>query len=183
MPVKKKAEPDSIGKVIKKIRLEKKISYEDIANQTGLAVQRLKKVENGDITPSVGTLLQLSKALQVNFFKKEEKPKQTKSATRAVGTRTDNYDYTQFPSFAENTCLKAFKVQIDPKEEHIEGVEYEHQGEEFVYVLSGTVEVNVGAHINRISKGDSLHFNSGIKHGLKNVGKTKAELIVIIYGA
>ena len=184
MPVKKKSKTDSIGDIIKKIREEKKVSYENLANQTGLSVSRLEKIEKGELTPSVGTLLQLSKALQANFLKKEkEKPKEKDSAIRLVGTRTDNYDYTQLPSFSDKTHLKAFRVQIDPKKEHIKGVEYQHQGEEFVYVLSGTVEVNVGENINKLGKGDHLHFNSGIKHGLKNIGTTKADLIVVIYYA
>ena len=171
MPRKKNSKTDSVGEVIKKIREEKKVSYQNLANQTGLSVSRLEKIEKGELTPSVGTLLQLSKALQANFDRPPDK------------TKTPNYDYIELPTFAENTRLKAFRVQIDPKTEHLEEIEYRHQGEEFVYVLSGAVEVNVGDHINRLVKGDSLHFNSGIKHGLRNVGKTKADLIVVIYDA
>lgn len=186
MAVKKSAEPDSIGKILKKIRLDKKISHEDIANQTGFSVDRLKRVEDGKMTPPVGMLLQLSKVLKVDsglLLKKKEVPKTKKSTIRSIGTHTDNYDYTLLTSSSENTYLKAFRVQIDPQKEHIEGVEYQHQGEEFVYVLSGTVEVNVGEHINKLNKGETLHFNSGIKHGLKNIGKTKADLIVVIYSS
>ena len=58
---------------------------------------------------------------------------------------------------------------------------YQHEGEEFIYVLSGKVEVTVGEHINTLAKGDTLHFNSGILHKLKNTGKENAELIVVLY--
>ncbi|MDH4205264.1 MAG: cupin domain-containing protein, partial [Desulfobacteraceae bacterium] len=37
-------------------------------------------------------------------------------------------------------------------------------------------------HVNTLDVGDSLHFNSGIRHQLRNVGNEKAELIVVIYG-
>ncbi|MBW1616369.1 MAG: helix-turn-helix transcriptional regulator [Deltaproteobacteria bacterium] len=171
MPHKKKSKTDSIGDIITKIREEKKVSYENLANQTGLSVSRLEKIEKGELTPSVGTLLQLSKALQANFDGSPDR------------TKTPNYDYIELYPFAKNTKLKAFRVQVDSEKEHMEEIQYRHQGEEFVYVLSGTVEVNVGDHINRLSKGDSLHFNSGVKHGLKNVGETKADLIVVIYDA
>ncbi len=171
MPGKKKNGTDSIGDIIKKIRSEKNVTYEELANQTGLSVSRLQKIEKGELTPSVGTLLQLSKALQANFNRPPDR------------TKTPNYYYKQFPTFAENTHLKAFSVQVDPKKEHIKELRYRHQGEEFVYVLSGTVEVNVGDHIKKLGKGESLHFNSGVRHGLKNVGATKADLIVVIYDA
>jgi quercetin dioxygenase-like cupin family protein len=59
---------------------------------------------------------------------------------------------------------------------------YTHEGEEFVYVLDGKIEVTVGEHVNKLNTGDSLHFNSGISHHMRNVGSKKAELIVVIYG-
>jgi len=48
-------------------------------------------------------------------------------------------------------------------------------------VLKGKVEVLVGDHVNTLKAGDSVHFNSGIKHQLFNVGRETAELIVVIY--
>ena len=50
-----------------------------------------------------------------------------------------------------------------------------------MYVLAGKIEVAVGEHINVLEQGDSLHFNSGIRHKLKSVSDEKAELIVVIY--
>jgi quercetin dioxygenase-like cupin family protein len=61
-------------------------------------------------------------------------------------------------------------------------VGYQHEGEEFVYVLSGEIEVIVGDHVNTLDAGESLHFNSGIRHKLRNIGDEKAELVVVIYG-
>ena len=49
-------------------------------------------------------------------------------------------------------------------------------------MLEGKIEITVGENINKLKKGESLHFNSGIRHMLKNTGKEKAELIVVIYG-
>ena len=71
-------------------------------------------------------------------------------------------------------------MKIDAMKTH-EGVSYNHEGEEFVYVLDGSIEVVVGEHVNALGAGDSLHFNSGIQHRLKNTGDTDAELIVVIY--
>jgi quercetin dioxygenase-like cupin family protein len=49
-------------------------------------------------------------------------------------------------------------------------------------VLKGDMEIIVGDHVNRLKTGDSLHFNSGIRHKMSNVGKENAELIVVVYG-
>jgi quercetin dioxygenase-like cupin family protein len=171
-----------IGKRIRKIRLEKKISLDCVANETGCSIDYLKKLESGEETPPVGTLLQISRALEVDsgLLLREQETK-LQSRVNAYVKRTQDYAYTTLTPGAENKHLKAFRVTIDAMQEH-KGVGYQHEGEEFVYVLSGKIEVMVGAHINTLKKGDSLHFNSGVRHQLKNIDKTKAELLVVIYG-
>jgi len=171
-----------IGKKIKKARLDHKKSLEEIANNTGHSIDYLKSVEAGKEMPPVGALLQIARALEVDsgFFLREQEDTLQKRVDQYT-KRTDNYAYKTLTPGAENKHLKAFRVIIDPHQEH-EGVGYEHKGEEFVYVLEGKIEVMVGDHVNALGKDDSLHFNSGIKHQLKNTGDGKAELLVVIYG-
>ena len=171
-----------VGKKIRKERLNKKISLDRVANDTGLSIDYLKKIEAGKEIPPVGALLQIARALEIDsgFFLKEQESS-LQSRIKAYTKRTENYAYTTLTPGAENKHLKAFKVSIEGLQDH-KGVGYQHEGEEFVYVLSGKVEVIVGDHVNTLSTGDSLHFNSGIRHMLRNIGKKKAELIVVIYG-
>ena len=170
-----------VGKKIKKARTAKKISYEALANETGFSVDFIKQVEAGKITPPVGSLLQISRALEIDsgdLLKEEEGRMQDR--IKAYTKRTDSYAYSTLTPGAENKHLKAFRVKIDAMTDH-EGVSYNHEGEEFVYVLHGKVEVVVGEHVNALGPGDSLHFNSGIQHLLRNVGEEDAELLVVIY--
>jgi mannose-6-phosphate isomerase-like protein (cupin superfamily) len=179
----KKAEAVApVGKKIRKERLKKKMSLDRVANETGFSVDYLKKVEGGKKIPPVGALLQIARALEIDsgFFLKEQETS-LRSRIKAFTKRTENYAYSTLTPGAENKHLKAFKVSIDAMTDH-KGVGYHHEGEEFVYVLAGKIEVVVGDHINRLDVGDSLHFNSGIRHQLRNVGNEEAELIVVIYG-
>ena len=100
---------------------------------------------------------------------------------RAFTKRTENYAYTTLTPGAENKHLKAFRISIDALQEH-KGVGYQHEGEEFVYVLKGHVEVTVGDHVNKLKQDDSLHFNSAIQHKIRNIGKDDAEMLVVVYG-
>ena len=182
MPKKKLDTIISIGKKIKKIRLEKKISLDQLANETGLNTKYIKDVESSNEIPPVGTILRIAKAMQVDSgFLFMENNTKIKDRVKAYTKRTNNYAYDTLTPGAENKNLKAFKVKIDPMKDH-KGVGYSHEGEEFVYVLKGKVEIKVGEHINILNANDSLHFNSGINHLLKNIGKEIAELIVVIYG-
>ena len=176
MPRKKKEELGSVGQRIKKVRLEKKIGFAQIANQTGFTTNYLKEIESGQIIPPVGTLLRIAKALEIDsgFFLKDM------NRVKQFTKRTDNYAYTTLTPGAENKHLKAFKIGIEPHQEHL-GVGYCHEGEEFVYVLKGKIEITVGEHVNTLGVDDTLHFNSGIKHKLCNISQEDAELLVVIY--
>jgi transcriptional regulator with XRE-family HTH domain len=170
-----------IGKRIRRTRLDKKISLDTMANETGLSKEFIKEIEAGKQRPSVGTLLQISRTLHIDssfLFKDQDEAIEQRS--KAYTKRTDNYAYTPLTSPAENKHLKAFKIVIEAQKSH-GGVGFLHEGEEFVHVLKGKVEVQVGDNINRLKKGESLHFNSGIKHDLRNTGKTDAQLIVVVY--
>ncbi|MDO9566290.1 MAG: XRE family transcriptional regulator [Candidatus Desulfaltia sp.] len=182
MPIKKADTVIPIGEKIKKARTAKKITLDFVANETGCSVDYLKKLEAGKVIPPVGTILRIARTLQIDsgLLLKEQEDK-LKKRIKAYSKRTDNYAYTTLTPGAENKHLKAFRVIIDAMQNH-KGVEYQHEGEEFVYVLSGKIEVIVGDNVNTLSKNDSLHFNSGIKHMLRNIGKKDAELIVVIYG-
>jgi quercetin dioxygenase-like cupin family protein len=179
---KKKAEALApVGKKIKKERLKKKMTLDRVANETGFSVDYIKSVESGKSIPPVGTLLQISRALEIDSsFLLKEQESNVEDRIKAYAKRTDNYAYTTLTLGAENKHLKAFRVTIDPGQEHT-GVGYQHEGEEFVYVLSGKIEVHVGDHVNVLDANSSLHFNSGIKHQLKNISKEIAELLVVIY--
>ncbi len=181
MPRKKKAASVPIGKKIKKARTSKKFTLDRVANETGFSTAYLKEIEDGKSIPPVGALLQIARALEIESGSLlRESESKLESRIKAQTKRTDNYAYTTLTPGAENKHLKAFRVVSEAQQDH-KGVDYHHEGEEFVYVLAGKIEVAVGEHLNTLKKGDSLHFNSGIRHKLKSVSDEKAELIVVIY--
>lgn len=182
MPRKSADKRVSVGKKIKKARTQKKVTFDQLANETGFSVEYIKSIESGEQIPPVGALLQISRALELDSgYLLREQESQLKNRVKAYTKRTENYAYTTLTPGAENKHLKAFKVTVDPLQDH-KGVGYQHEGEEFVYVLSGKLEIIVGDHVNKLKAGDSLHFNSGIRHMMKNIGEEKTELLVVIYG-
>jgi transcriptional regulator with XRE-family HTH domain len=181
MPRKRKADASAVGERIRKVRKQKKITLNQVANDTGCSIDDLKKIEAGKIIPPVGTLLQISRALEIDSgLLLREQASAAQKRVKAYKKRTEDYAYTTLTPGADNKHLKAFRVTIDAMKDH-KGVGYQHEGEEFVYVLTGHIELTVGDHVNTLRGGESLHFNSGIRHRLKNIGKKKAELMVVIY--
>jgi quercetin dioxygenase-like cupin family protein len=181
MPAKKKKKRVPVGVKIKKTRTGKKVKLDQLANQTGFSIDYLKEIESGKAIPPVGALLQISRALEIDSGALLKEPEsRLESRIKAHTKRTENYAYTTLTPGAENKHLKAFLVTVEPRKDH-KGVGYHHEGEEFVYVLQGKIEVAVGEHTNILKTGDSLHFNSGIHHNLKNISDETTELLVVIY--
>lgn len=181
MSGKKTNEPDSVGDKIRKARLNKNVALDVVANETGFSTEYLESVEQGEKIPPVGTILQIARALDIDsaLLLKEQDTGLTERIS-ASSKRTDNYAYKTLTPGVEKKHLKGFQVTIDAGKDH-SGVGYQHDGEEFIYVLSGSIEVLVGDNVNKLEGGDSLHFNSGIRHKLKNLGVEKAELLVVLY--
>ena len=180
MAARKKAEP--IGKRLMNLRKERGLTLKNLANETGLSQQYISSVEKGEKIPPVSVLLQLSRALEIDssILLRGEQESSDKETSEAYQKRTEAYTYETLTPEARHKHLKAFKIFIDPETVH-KGVSYQHLGEEFHYVIKGKIEVMVGENKNILSPGQCLHFNSSIVHKLRNIGKEKAELLVVLY--
>lgn len=179
----KKIDEKSFGTKMKQLRQFKKISFEHLANTTGYSQRYLKEIEEGMVIPPVSAVIQIAKALSIDsgsFLSAEEQEASEKRRRESFFKRTQAYSYKTLTPDAETKHMKAFLVTIDPKQDH-KMVEYRHEGEEFIYILKGQVEVRVGENQNLLKKGESLHFNSGIPHKLRNLSDVDAKLIVVIF--
>ena len=180
MPQLKKDKP--LGKRMQEIRTTKGLSLEFLANETGFSTDYISRVEKGETVPPVATILRLSRALEIDsgILLKEEMHAADKRKIEGFRKRTEDYSYRTLTPEAIHRHLKAFKVFIDPVSDH-KGVSYQHEGEEFIYVLKGKIEVTIGDNTTIVSPDNSIHFNSSIVHKLRNVSSEKAELIVVLY--
>ncbi len=179
----KKLDEKSFGAKMKQLRLTRKISFEQLTNKTGFSQRYLKEIEEGIAIPPVSAVIQIAKALSIDsgsFLSAEEQEASQRRRRESFFKRTQTYSYKTLTPDAEQKHMKAFLVTIDPKQDH-KMVEYRHEGEEFLYVIKGHVEVRVGENQNLLKKGETLHFDSGITHKLHNLGNEEAKLLVVIY--
>jgi quercetin dioxygenase-like cupin family protein len=182
MASKKQEELMPVGLRIRAGRKKKQVSLDRLARDIGQTKGFLEQIERGEAIPPVGVLLQIARALELDtdsLLKAQEA--RLDDRVEAYVKRSDNYAYTTLTPGAEQSHLKAFKVTVAPAQTH-EGVGYHHHGEEFIYVLDGVVEVVVGGETTVLGVGQSIHFDSGRKHQIKNLKRKKAQFLVVIYG-
>ena len=178
----KKVDEKSFGAKMEQLRMTKKMSLEHLANLTGFSRRYLKEIEEGIANPAVSVVIQIAKALSIDSgsFLSAGDEASGKKRRESFFKRTQAYSYKTLTPDAEKKHMKAFLVTIDPKEDH-KMVEYRHEGEEFVCVLKGQVEVIVGEEQHHLKKDETLHFDSGMAHKLRNLTEEEAKLLVVIY--
>jgi len=172
----------SFGQRIRAIREEKGISLADLALETGYRVETLQKVENDEVTPPVSLVLQLGHTFKMDIeqVEDEEEKKALKKRATSHKKRVDSYAYVSLTRPGTDKHLRAYLVTIEAKTEH-KGAEYHHEGEEFVYVLSGGLSIQVGQNITKLKQGGNIHFNSSLHHKLSNPTNETTELLVVIF--
>ena len=172
-----------LGEKIKKIRESNDWTVESLAQQTDQTPEFIQKVETNEVVPSVSFLLKLSRALGVDpgtFLSDEEKAHIQDKRAQAFTTRTKNYAYQTLTPGAENQHLRGFMITIEAKQAH-KPVAYKHEGEEFIYVMEGTLELTLDNKVHNLKVGESMHYNSEIPHKLKNKGNETTRCLVMLY--
>jgi quercetin dioxygenase-like cupin family protein len=151
-----------------------------LSEKAGCSEEYLEWVEEGQVQPPVALLIRLAKAMNMNtgsfLHVDQTAPRRQEEAEK----RTEHYSYSTLTPTEEASHLMAFSIKIPPRSAHT-GVGYRHEGEEFVYVLSGEAEITVEGKKTRLSKKESLRFNSNLDHLLSNPGDKESELLVILY--
>ena len=179
--VRRKSEKISLGQRMKAGREKLGMSIEDLALETGYLPEVLLGVEEERIVPPVSLILQLSRVLKLNVEELEaEEAEATKRRSKSHKKRINSYAYTPLSKPGPDKRLRGYLVTIEAEAEH-KGVEYHHEGEEFIYVIQGGIKIQVGDNVASLAQGESLHFNSALHHKLSNPHREKARLLVVVY--
>ena len=173
-------ESNSIGQRIMLARQERGLSVQELAERANCLDEYLEWVEESQVEPPVALLLQLAKAMQLDLGTFLTADSSRDKRAEEASKRTEHYSYQTLTAPESDKHLMAFSVTIPPKTAH-KGVGYRHEGEEFIYVLSGEAEVTVDQDKIRLAEKESHRFNSNLDHHLSNPGDKETELLVILY--
>jgi len=172
---------------VKRLRLSKKITLESLAKMTGFTTGYLSRIENSDNAPPISTLSKIALALEVDisFFLSESRvdsPKNMvivkKGDAKELADR-DSYGY-QFEALAAKKIGKNMEPYILYPDFEYSTV-FQHEGEEFFYVLEGQIEFIYGDEKYFLETGDCMYFDAHIPHTGISKGDKKAKVLIIIY--
>jgi transcriptional regulator with XRE-family HTH domain len=171
----------SIGHRIRRMRRQQSRTLDEIAAACGFTKSLLSKIENGKTVPPVATLTKIARAFGVGVAKLVDDRADIGTvfqpgkglAGRLVPT-DKGYEFFAFASSRGVNVMQPyfFTAQRGRVKPHA----LTHPGEEFVYVLDGTMRYRVGAAEYTLSPGDSLYFDAEEDHEMKPISKTVSYL-------
>jgi len=182
----------NIGEAIREIREEKGASIDEIANSIGISPSLLSQIENHMTSPSLGALIKISKALNVSLGRilgEEGKEfysivrKGERHSTHRYGTKEGvgyGYSYESLAVGMKERNMEPFLVTLEIVDKNLQKLS-KHEGEEFIFVLEGTVEVQLAEMKDTLYPGDSIYYKSEIPHLVRALGNLPAKIVAVIF--
>jgi transcriptional regulator with XRE-family HTH domain len=184
-----------VGLKIKGIRESKNLSIEEIADRSGLSVEQIESIENDQNLPSLGPLIKIARALGVRLgtfmddndslgpvicrAADRERDSSISFSNGAVDARK-HMEYHPLAQQKAGRHMEPFVIDINP-EESPEFQLSAHEGEEFIYVMQGEVEIVYGKETFRLEEGDSIFYDSIVKHHVHGAPGKSAKILAVVY--
>jgi mannose-6-phosphate isomerase-like protein (cupin superfamily) len=168
-----------IGPHLRKLRAQRGVGLAKAAAAAGISVGFLSAVERSHMSASVGTLRKLARFYGTNildFFDPTEpnirlvRPPARKVLEAGPGVRMELLAWG-------NTVMEPHLFRIAPQAGS--GDSYTHEGEEFLFVLRGELQISLAGEKYHLKRGDSFYFESATPHHWKNPGRSETWLLWI----
>jgi len=183
----------NLGSKIKQIRESKQVSIKELSDRTSLEEELIKKIEEEKVVPSLAPMIKITRALGVRLGTLlDDDDNLGPAVVRAGGNEKERLFISQgrqmnerlnFYSLAADKVgrnMEPFLIDIEPLKDVKINLS-SHEGEEFMYVLEGVVEINYGKDLYRLNPGDSIYLDSIVKHNVHAGDNKKARMIAVVY--
>ena len=184
-------ELSAVGERIRKLREIKGLSLGDVSQRTGISDEMLKSIEADAVAPPLGTLTKLARALEMKMgylltggesrpfviTRKDERQPVSRLATERQSKY--GYSYLSLSPGMRDRNMEPFLVTLSPTAEEMPGSV--HEGEEFIFVLEGEMEVTIGEHREVLYPGDSIYYHSSIPHLVKCHQNKPTRILAVLF--
>ena len=183
-----------VGEKIKSLRETKEISIAEMAERTGLAEEQINRIENNVDIPSLAPSIKIARALGVRLGtflddqdemgavicrKQEETDTTISFSNNAMDART-HMRYQALAKSKSDRHMEPFIVDIEATND-TDFTLSSHEGEEFIYVMDGIIEVCHGKKKHIIKAGDTIYYDSIVPHHVHGYEGQAAKILAVVY--
>jgi transcriptional regulator with XRE-family HTH domain len=183
----------ALGQRIAQVRAARGLTLDRLSSMTGFTKGYLSKIENSKAIPPIGTLIRIARELGAEIADLLQSAKNSQAEPISIvrrdqrqrvlkGGASFGYDYIALAEDRHDKCMEPFIMIF--AEDVNKDIHFEHEGEEFFFVLSGEVEFEAVledvAQRWVLSVGDSVYFDSRIPHRGRSL-RGESQVLVVIY--
>jgi transcriptional regulator with XRE-family HTH domain len=183
----------SVGSKVKSIREAKKITIEQVSERSGLTLEQIEIIEQNQNLPSLAPLIKIARVLGVRLgtflddndnigpvvCRKEDKPESISFSSETA----NSHNHLNFFALAQTKAgrhMEPFLIDIDSASKN--GYQLSsHEGEEFIFVLEGQIEITYGKNKYVLNAGDSIYYDSIVDHNVHAANESKAKMLAVVY--
>ena len=179
-----------VGEKIKSLRESQSISMEELAQRSGLAIEQIERIENNIDLPSLAPLIKIARVLGVRFLddqdengpvvcRKDESQNSISFSNNAIHSRK-HMEYHSLSKSKADRHMEPFIIDVAATDDS-DFVLSSHEGEEFIMVMEGTMEISYGKNTYLLEEGDSIYYDSIVPHHVHAYEGQAAKILAVVY--
>ncbi|MCL2819056.1 MAG: XRE family transcriptional regulator [Actinomycetia bacterium] len=182
----------SVGTKLATLRESHGLSQEELAARAGCEVATIADIENGSAVPSLAPLIMLTRALGVRLGTLLDDDKglgpvvttaaelgtRAGSASLETGTADAPLDFYSLAKGKISRHMNPFLIDVAA---HQKRDLDSHEGEEFIHVMEGLLEIEYGKDTFVLEPGDSIYYDSIVPHQVRCSGDESARILAVVY--
>ena len=182
-----------VGKKISTMCADKNISVETLSENSGLTVEQINLIVNSETIPSLAPLIKIARALGVRLgtflddsssigpvVYQKSNNKETVTFSSQLSSSNSHLNFFSLAASKSGRAMEPFLIDVEPDTKQTP-VSSSHEGEEFIYVLEGTVKIRYGNDEYVLNTGESIYYDSIVDHLVTSHNGTAAKLLAVVY--
>jgi transcriptional regulator with XRE-family HTH domain len=187
-----------VGTKLRQLREDRQLSVDDLAGQSEVSAGMIEQIEAGLNIPSLTPLLRIAKGMGVrlgSLLDHQANPGPVyvpAGQGREIARFSANWNHQsngngilRFASLApdkKDRHMEPFIIDVQPEGQEDPAPPLSaHDGEEFIYVLQGNIQLSYGNDTYSLSAGDSIYYDSVVPHNLHALGQEPAKILAVVY--
>ena len=183
----------AIGGKIRTLREQLELSVGDLAERCDCSPELIEQLESGEVPPSLAPLVKITRALGVRLgtlldddqhvgpvvTRAGEAHTVTRFKGSGSGGEAGALDFAALASDKASRHMEPFLIDVHPGSSA--ATLSSHEGEEFIYVLEGTLEIAYGKDVHTLKPGDSIYYDSIVPHEVRAGSPAPAKILAVVY--
>jgi transcriptional regulator with XRE-family HTH domain len=178
-----------IGEKVHALRIGRGMRLVELGDHTGMSAAMLSKIERGRLVPTLPTLMRIALVFSVglDYFFLDQRKRHAFAIVRkeeriSLPAKFDSdvvpYEFESLDYEALEPKLNAFHATFKPVSQ-AKLPRHSHDGVEFIYMISGSMELSWHDEVHVLHSGDSVYFDSSVPHGYRRMGKDESTAVVV----